>query len=79
MIIITIGAELAQVNRENVSESVKLDSPAFIEKRPHIPANPLYFGKKLGASVEWIEDEQKVVITKSRIITKNKKTGFKKT
>lgn len=64
VIIITIGAELAQVNRENVSESVKLDSPAFIENdRTYTPIR--FISEKLGASVEWIEDEQKVVITKA--------------
>ena len=63
VIIITIGAELAQVNRENVSESVKLDSPAFIENdRTYTPIR--FISEKLGASVEWIEKEQKVVITK---------------
>lgn len=63
IILITIGAELAQVNRENVSESVKLDSPAFIENdRTYTPIR--FISEKLGASVEWIEKEQKVVITK---------------
>ena len=63
VILITIGAELAQVNRENVSESVKLDSPAFIENdRTYTPIR--FISEKLGASVEWIEKEQKVVITK---------------
>ena len=64
VIIITIGAEIAKVITENVSESVKLDSPAFIENdRTYTPIR--FISEKLGASVEWIEDEQKVVITKA--------------
>ena len=58
-ILITIGAEYAVVNGENV----KLDSPAFIENdRTYTPVR--FISEELGASVKWIETEQKVVITK---------------
>ena len=64
VIIITIGSEIAKVITENVSEDVKLDSPAFIENdRTYTPIR--FISEKLGASVEWIEDERKVVIKKA--------------
>ncbi|UKI36792.1 MAG: copper amine oxidase N-terminal domain-containing protein [Clostridiales bacterium] len=53
-ILITIGAEYAVVNGENV----KLDSPAFIENdRTYTPIR--FISEHLGASVEWLENEQK--------------------
>ncbi len=58
-ILITIGAENAMVN----GKEVKLDSPAFIENdRTYTPVR--FISEELGASVEWFESEQKVVITK---------------
>lgn len=58
-ILITIGAESAVVN----GEKVKLDSPAFIENdRTYTPVR--FIAEELGASVEWFEDDRKVVITK---------------
>ena len=58
-ILITIGAENAVVN----GKAVKLDSPAFIENnRTYTPIR--FISEELGASVEWLEKEQKVVITK---------------
>lgn len=59
-ILITIGAENATVN----GKDIKLDSPAFIENdRTYTPIR--FISEELGASVEWIENEQKVVITKT--------------
>lgn len=58
-ILITIGAENAVVN----GKEIRLDSAAFIENdRTYTPIR--FFSEHLGASVEWIETEQKVVITK---------------
>ncbi|UKI38723.1 MAG: copper amine oxidase N-terminal domain-containing protein [Clostridiales bacterium] len=59
-ILITIGAEYAVVNGENV----KLDSPAFIENdRTYTPIR--FISEHLGASVEWLEKtNKKVIITK---------------
>ncbi len=58
-ILITIGAEKAIVN----GKAVRLDSPAFIENdRTYTPIR--FISEELGASVEWFEGEQKVVITK---------------
>ena len=58
-ILITIGAEAALVN----GREVKLDSPAFIEnERTYTPVR--FISEELGADVEWIESEQKVIITK---------------
>lgn len=57
-ILITIGAENAVVN----GKEVKLDSPAFVENdRTYTPIR--FISEELGAKVEWIESEQKVVIT----------------
>ena len=65
-IFITIGAEYAVVNGENV----KLDSPAFIENdRTYTPIR--FISEHLGASVEWLENEQKVIITKNLLAEKN--------
>lgn len=65
-ILITIGAEYAVVNGENV----KLDSPAFIENdRTYTPIR--FISEHLGASVEWLENEQKVIITKDLSAEKN--------
>lgn len=62
LIIIAIGAENAMVN----GEKVKLDSPAFIENdRTYTPLR--FISEELGANVEWVEKEQKVIITKSEI------------
>ena len=58
-ILLTIGEETATVN----GKKVKLDSPAFIENdRTYTPIR--FIAEELGAKVEWIESEQKVVITK---------------
>ena len=58
-ILITIGAEYAVVNGENV----KLDSPTFVENdRTYTPIR--FISEHLGASVEWNEKEQQVIITK---------------
>ena len=66
-ILITIGAEYAVVNGENV----KLDSPAFIENdRTYTPIR--FISEHLGASVEWLENEQKVIITKKSVGRKKK-------
>lgn len=57
-ILITIGAENTVVN----GKEVKLDSPAFVENdRTYTPIR--FISEELGAKVEWIESEQKVVIT----------------
>ena len=64
-ILITIGAEYAVVNGENV----KLDSPAFIENdRTYTPIR--FISEHLGAIVEWLENEQKVIITKNLLAEK---------
>ena len=61
-ILITIGAATAKVN----GKDVKLDSPAFIENdRTYTPVR--FISEYLGASVEWLEKEQKVIITKPEI------------
>lgn len=58
-IVITINSDIAKVN----GKEVKLDSPAFVENgRTYTPIR--FISENLGASVEWIEKEQKVVITK---------------
>ena len=59
-ILITIGATTAKVN----GKEVKLDSPAFIENdRTYTPIR--FISEELGASIEWVEKEQKVIITKT--------------
>ena len=61
-ILITIGAATVKVN----GKDVKLDSPAFIENdRTYTPVR--FISEYLGASVEWVEKEQKVIITKPEI------------
>lgn len=58
-ILITIGSNTAVINGENV----ELDSPAFLENdRTYTPVRLV--AERLGADVEWIGDEQKVIITK---------------
>ena len=58
-ILLTIGEETAMIN----GKEVKLDSPAFIENdRTYTPIR--FIAEELGATVKWIEAEQKVVITK---------------
>ena len=59
-IVITINSDIAKVN----GKEVKLDSPVFVENdRTYTPIR--FISENLGASVEWIEKEQKVVITKT--------------
>ena len=61
-ILITIGAATAKVN----GKEIKLDSPAFIENdRTYTPVR--FISEYLGASVEWLEKDQKVIITKPEI------------
>ena len=56
---ITIGAETAKVN----GKEIKLDSCAFVENnRTYTPIR--FICENLGADVDWIEKEQKVVITR---------------
>lgn len=58
-IVITIGSDLAYVN----GKEYRLDSQAFVENdRTYTPIR--FISEELGASVDWIESEQKVVITK---------------
>lgn len=59
-ILITIGAEYATVN----GKAVKLDSPAFLENdRTYTPIR--FISERLGASVEWNENDNSVIITKN--------------
>ena len=59
VILITINSDIASVN----GEQKKLDSPAFIENdRTYTPIR--FISENLGADVEWVETEQKVIITK---------------
>ena len=58
-ILIYIGSDIAYVN----GKKIKLDSAAFVENdRTYTPVR--FISEELGASVEWIETEQRVVITK---------------
>lgn len=58
-ILITIGSDIASVN----GKEVKLDATAFVENdRTYTPIR--FLSEHLGATVEWIEDEEKIVITK---------------
>lgn len=58
-IVITIDSDTAVVN----GESVKLDSPAFIENdRTYLPIR--FISENLGAKVEWNEETKTVTITK---------------
>ena len=59
IIVIPIGSEIANVN----GREYRLDSPAFVENdRTYTPIR--FISEELGANVDWIESEQKVVITK---------------
>lgn len=59
-ILITIGAQYAKIN----GEDVKLDAPAFIENdRTYTPIR--FISEHLGATVEWNESQQKIIITKT--------------
>lgn len=59
IILITIGAAYSSVN----GESIKLDSPAFIENdRTYTPIR--FISEQLGANVDWNESEQKITITR---------------
>lgn len=61
-ILITIGSATVKVN----GKEIKLDSPAFIENdRTYTPVR--FISESLGASVEWVEKDQKVIITKPEI------------
>ena len=61
-ILITIGSATVKVN----GKEIKLDSPAFIENdRTYTPIR--FIAESLGASVEWVEKDQKVIITKPEI------------
>ena len=58
-ILIYIGSDIAYVN----GREVKLDSAAFVESdRTYTPIR--FISEELGAGIEWIENEQKVVIAK---------------
>ena len=64
-ILITIGSECSSVN----GESIKLDSPAFIENdRTYTPIR--FISEQLGASVDWNESEQKITITRKTVNNK---------
>ena len=61
-ILITIGSATVMVN----GKEIKLDSPAFIENdRTYTPIR--FISEELGASVEWVEKDKKVIITKPEI------------
>ncbi len=58
-IIINIGSDTTLVN----GKKVELDSPTFIENdRTYLPLR--FISENLGAKVEWVEDNQQVIITK---------------
>ena len=58
-ILITIGSKTAKIN----DEETELDSEAFIENdRTYTPVR--FIAESLGASVEWNENTQEVIITK---------------
>lgn len=60
VIIITVGSDKATVN----GKEVKLDSPAFIENgRTYTPLR--FISEQLGATVKWVEKEEKVIIKRS--------------
>ena len=59
-ILIYIRSDIAYVN----GKEIKLDFAAFVENdRTYTPVR--FISEELGASVEWVESEQKVVITKT--------------
>lgn len=58
-ILIDIDSDIAYVN----GERIHLDSPAFIENgRTYLPIR--FICETLGTSVDWIQDELKIIITK---------------
>ena len=60
-ILIYIASDIAYVN----GKEIKLDSPAFIDNdRTYTPVR--FVAEKLGADVEWVESELKVVITSAK-------------
>lgn len=60
-ILIYIDSDIAYVN----GKEIKLDSPAFIENdRTYTPVR--FVAEELGADVEWVESELKVVITSTK-------------
>lgn len=60
-ILIYIDSDIAYVN----GKEIKLDSPAFIDNdRTYTPVR--FVAEKLGADVEWVESELKVVITSAK-------------
>lgn len=59
IILLYIDSDIAYIN----GKEVKLDSPAFIENgRTYTPIG--FIAENLGASVAWIEEEQKIIIRK---------------
>ncbi len=61
-ILIYIGSDIAYVN----GKEIKLDSAAFVENdRTYTPIR--FISEELGASVEWVEKDKKVIITKPEI------------
>lgn len=58
-ILITIGSDKATVN----GKTVTLDSSAFLQNdRTYTPIR--FISEELGAEVEWIEDDEQVIITR---------------
>lgn len=58
--LIYIDSDIAYVN----GAMVKLDSPAFIENdRTYTPIR--FIAERLGATVDWDEDTQRIIITKN--------------
>ena len=71
-ILITIGAAYSSVN----GESIRLDSPAFIENdRTYTPIR--FISEQLGANVDWNESEQKITITRKRYSISGRKRSLK--
>ena len=61
-ILIYIGSDIAYVN----GKEIKLDPAAFVENdRTYTPIR--FISEELGASVEWVEKDKKVIITKPEI------------
>ena len=60
-ILIYIDSDIAYVN----GKEIRLDSPAFVENdRTYTPVR--FISEELGAGVEWLQEELKVVITKEK-------------
>ena len=60
-ILIYIDSDIAYVN----GKKIRLDSPAFVENdRTYTPVR--FISEELGASVEWLQEELRVVITKEK-------------